>query len=373
MRVGVIRGDIPGPIFLADLESTSQANFPTEPEGQTRYISRPTSVTVGAMMAASIPASIAGGGAVVFPANIILANQTLKLRNAPAAAYSTFLVPIGAYANMTALLAAVNSVLAGSPYVAVERSPGSNIFAIQTTAKGTGTYIQVDSVAGGSTFNTPSALAVGGANKTVPTPAAFILTTLPVGGPLNVTAATVRGSLGTGLTDAQVDAAADAIAPQFIETDVAIKSFLVGDIAKARSASFNPDPNRIPAIVSGPAVTVTEDDGTTLFSIANTLPTLSNAQFGVPAPGAVTLTGTGLASFGVPNAEDLLTKVKFILPSVSTGFVTLSQYAITATAGGKVSETQIVIPASLVPAGVGVGTQVQVQYTSLVSNVFTLV
>ena len=78
MRVGVIRGDIPSPIFLADLESTSQTNFPTEPEGQTRYISRPTSVTVGAMMSANIPASLASG-AIVFPLAINLGvNDALK-------------------------------------------------------------------------------------------------------------------------------------------------------------------------------------------------------------------------------------------------------------------------------------------------------
>ena len=41
MYVGVIRGDLPGPLFLADLEQTSQTNFPTEPFGQTQYISRP--------------------------------------------------------------------------------------------------------------------------------------------------------------------------------------------------------------------------------------------------------------------------------------------------------------------------------------------
>jgi len=371
MRVGVIRGDIPSPIFLADLESTSQANFPTEPEGQTRYLSRPTAITVGAMMAASIPASLQSAP-LVFPLAINLGvNDALKLRDSAAGAYTTFTIPAAVYANMTALVAALNALFVTANFTAIAGSPVR--LWLQTKTKGTGTYLQVDSVAGGSTANTPLGLAVGGASKTVPTPAAFILATLPVGGPLNVSSANVKLQLGDGLTPAQVDAAADAIAPQFIETDVAVKSFLVGDIAKARSASFNPDPNRIPAIVSGPAVTVVEDDGSTLFSIANTLPTLLNAQFGVPVPGAVTLTGTGLASFGVPNAEDLLTKVKFILPSVTTGFVTLNQYTITATAGGKVSDTQIIIPAALVPAGVGVGTKVQVQYTSLVSNVFTLV
>ena len=365
MRVGVIRGDIPGPIFLADLESTSQANFPTEPEGQTRYLSRPTAVTVGAMMSASIPASLVSTGAITFPLVINALNHTLRIRET--GAYAVLTIANNTYANITTLVAAVNAAIGTLPIKAIAFS--STKIAFQTTAdKGAGTTLQIDSVGNGSTFNTPAVLGVGGQSKTVPTAAAFITTTLPVGGPLNVSAATIRTSLGGGLTDAQVKAAADAIAPLFVETDVAIKSFLVGDIAKARSASYNPDPNRLPAIVSGPAVTVVEDDGSTLFSVAHTVPTLTNAQFNVPAPGAVTLTGTGLAGFGLPNAEDRLTKVKFLLPVP----VTVDQYFIT-NAGGTCKSTSIVIPAALVPAGVKAGVKVQVQYTSLVSNQFTLV
>jgi hypothetical protein len=366
MRVGVIRGDIPGPIFLADLEPTSQTNFPTEPEGQTRYISRPTAVTVGAMMSASIPASRLSG-AIAFPVAINLGvNDALKLRDSGAGAYTTFTIPAAAYASMAALVTAINSVLVASNFVAVGIS--ATTLALQTKTKGEGTYIQIDSVGGGSTANTPLALGAGGGSFTVPAPAAFIAATLPVGGPLNVSAATVKGSLGAGLTVAQVAEAADAIAPQFIETDTAIKCFLVGNLHDLRSASFNPDPNRFPPIVSGPAVTVVQDDGVSLFGLVATAPTLTNAQFGVPAPGAVTLTGTGLAGAGTPNSEVVATKVKFMLPVP----VTLDQYFIV-DAGGTVSATSIVIPAALVPAGVAAGTKVQVQYTSLVSNQFTLV
>jgi hypothetical protein len=60
--------------------------------------------------------------------------------------------------------------------------------------------------------------------------------------------------------------------------------------------------------------------------------------------------------------------VKFFLPVP----VTVDQYFIVA-AGGTVSKTSIVLPAAVVPAGVAAGIKVQVQYTSLVSNQFTLV
>lgn len=364
MRVGVIRGDVPGPIFLADLEPTSQTNFPTEPEGQSRYISRPTALTVGAMMSASIPASLVSTGAITFPLVINNANHTLKIRKLLTDAYTSVVVANAAYANITDLVAAVNTALAATDFVAVAFS--STKLALQTKTKGEGVRIQIDSAAGGSTFNTPAVLGAGGQNKTVPSPAAFITATLPVGGPLNVSAATIRTSLGGGLTDAQVKIAADAIAPQFVETDTAIKSFLVGDLSALLSASWNPDPNRIPAIVSGAAIEVVEDDGSTAFSVTG--PTILNAQFNVPGAGDVTITGTGLASAGAPNAEVEATKVKFYTDKPES----LQQYFIV-DASGTVTETSIVIPASLVPAGVKAGTEVQVQYTSLVSAKFALV
>jgi hypothetical protein len=60
MRVGIIRGDMSGPVFLADLEVVSQQNPPTEPKGQQRYLSRPDLTQVGAALTANIPASRKG-------------------------------------------------------------------------------------------------------------------------------------------------------------------------------------------------------------------------------------------------------------------------------------------------------------------------
>lgn len=364
MRIGVVRGDIPGSIFLADLEPSSQLNFPTEPVGQTRYISRPTSVTVGAMLSASIPASLVSTADIVFPVTINAGNQTLKVRAAATDAFTTVLVPTGVYSNVSALVGAVQVALKGTAFEAVVFS--ATKLALHSKAKGTGARIEVGTLAGGSTFNTPANLALLGANFTVPAASAFIAATFPVGGPLDVRSSTIRTQLGAGLTDAMVNTAADSIAPKFVETDVAIKSFQVGDIAKLLSASYNPDPNRLPAIANGAAIVVVQDDGFTAFT--SSVPVVTNAQMNVPVPGALTITGTGLASVGTPNAELVATKVKFLLPVP----VTVGQSYIVA-AGGTVSASSIVIPASKVPAGVGVGTQVQVQYTSLVSNIFTIV
>lgn len=364
MRVGVIRGDVPSPVFLADLEPTSQVNFPTEPEGQSRYISRPTADSVEAMMVASIPASIVSTMAITFPLDITNANHTLKIRELTTDAYTSVGVANANYANIDSLVVAVNKALAAAKFVAVAFS--ATKLGLQTKTKGTGTRVQIDSEMGGSTFNAPAELDTDGQNKTVPAPASFITATLPVGGPLDVSASTVRTSLGGGLTDVQVKAAADAIALQFIETDTLIKSVLVGDLHGLLSASWNPDPNRIPVIDSGAAITVVEDDGSTLFVVTG--PTISNAQFNVPGAGDVTITGTGLASAGAPNAEVEATKVKFYTDKPES----LQQHFIVG-ASGTVTSTSIVIPASLVPASVAAGTQVQVQYTTLVSTKFALV
>lgn len=257
MRVGIIRGDLTGPLFMADLEPTSQTNFPTEPAGQTRYVSRPDATVIAAYLAAE-----------------------------------------GLVASATGLITA----------------------------------------------------------------------TLPVGGPLDVSSATITGVAGLGgATAAQVTALADLIAPKFVDSEAAIKSFQVGNLASYRSANFNPDPNRLPAITDGAAIAVVADDGSTPF--AAPLPTISGAASATPNAGDVTITGTGLGS-----SEWNATKVKFT--DVSTGHVTVLDQAViaaTLTGGtqGSVAATSIVVPASLIPT-IAAGDTVQVLYTSRASNRFTI-
>jgi hypothetical protein len=321
-------------------------------------------------MAVYAPASVGSTANITFPLVINGGNQTLKIKGAAADPFTSVLIPTGSYANITLLLAAINTVLPAA-FVAVPlgTSPSLRV-ALQTTTKGAGLRIQYDTTGGGSTANTPLALAAGGALFLVPSAAAVITATVPVGGPVDVSPATIRTQLGSGLTAAQWTALQDGLAPSLIESDVAIKSFQVGYIRALRGASFNPDPNRVPPILSGPAIAVVQADGVTPFVNATVpLPNITNAQYNVPGPGQVTITGVGLAGQGSPNSEVVATVVKFFTTpdarSVQQAFITA--------AGGVVSATSIVIPASKVPAGIGVGSRVQVQYTSLASNIFTLV
>jgi len=368
MRVAVIRGDLPGPVFLSDMEAVSQFNPPTEPVGQQKYVSRPTSASFGAVMAANAPASVGSTANIVFPLLINAGNQTLKIKGAAADPFTSVLIPAATYANMTGLLAAINSVLPSAfTAVPLASSPALRL-ALQTTGKGAGLRIQYDSTGGGSTANTPLALAAGGALFLVPAASAVITATVPVGGPVDVSPATIATQLGSGLTAAQSLALTNALAPLFVETDVAIKCFQVGELQDLRNAAFNPDPNRIPAIVSGAAVSVVQDDGTTPFTAP--LPLITAAVWNTPV-GGLTITGVGLAGPGALNSEVVETVVKILTAPDARS---IPQAIITAAAGGKVSATSIVIPASKIPAGlgIGVGTKVQVRYTSLASNQFAL-
>lgn len=371
MRVGIIRGDLPNPLFMADLEPTSQTNFPTEPFGQTRYVSRPNLTTVGTALSqigatqkgtvnltAGLPIVVNGG------------NQTLRARVAPGPSpYVVVTVATASYATVALLLAAVNAAIltAGLAATAVLDSTG-NFLILKSNTLGPGSFVQTDTVGNGSTFNNVVGFGAGGANFTVPSAASVITATLPVGGPLDVSTATLATLLGGGTTAAQQTAVADSIAPQFIDTDVAIKSFVKGTLKGFLSASFTPDPSRIPTISTGAAITVVTNDGTTLFT--SPLPTISGAVHNVPNAGDLTITGVGMGT-----SEQDLTFVQISNP-VTLQTVTLTQQRIRLTVSGgttgSVSATSIVIPASLL-AGLGLvaGNKVQVRYTSLASNLFT--
>lgn len=153
MRVAVIRGDLPGPLFIADLESTSQEN-PSLESGQTRYLARPNVTKIAAYLAAQSLAASAS---------------------------------------------------------------------------------------------------------------ALVLATVPVGGPVDVSSATIKGVAGLGAaTDAQVTAIQDLLAPKFVETTAANGSWTHGNLKRLRDASFTPDPNRFS---TGAAIAVVEDDGSTLYTV----------------------------------------------------------------------------------------------------------
>ena len=247
MRVGVIRGDLPGSLFLADLETVSETDFPIEPVGQTRYVSRPN-----------------------------------------ATAIASYLASQGLAASATTLIS----------------------------------------------------------------------TTVPVGGPVDVSSATIKGVAGlSGASNAQVAALQDLLAPKFLETDVVIESFQVGELSKLLSSHFTPDSTRLPALATGPAIAVVMDDGVTPFTAP--LPTISSA---VNGGGNLTISGTALGNSELYDA----TRVRAYNTALGVSH-TATQRAIVH-AGGSVGASSVVVPQSLLP-GVAAGWSVQLEFTTLVSNV----
>lgn len=91
----------------------------------------------------------------------------------------------------------------------------------------------------------------------------LILATVPVGGPVDVSSATIKGVAGLGAaTVTQVTAIQDILAPRLVETTVARASWLSGNLKGFRNASFTPDPARFS---TGAAIVVVQDDGVSLY------------------------------------------------------------------------------------------------------------
>ena len=367
MRVGIIRGDLPGPLFLADLEPSQQTNYPVDPMGQTRYVGRPDLTHVGAALAPAY-AAIRGTGDITFPLVVGVLNDTLLLKTDPAAlAFTTVSLTNAGYADLTALLVEVNAALALAGVEAEAVAYGTVRMTLRSTAQGPGAYLENDTVVNGSIANTDLGLPDGLA-WTVPDAAATIAALLPVGGPLDVSPATVQGLVSPLLSRTEQTAIQDAIAPKFVETDVVVKSFEIGNLAGYLSASYVPDPHRMPAMTAGPAITVVQDDGTTLFTAP--LPRISGAVHNTPNAGDITITGVGLA-----HTERDLTVVEVLDPVTGQKYVlnqALIRQTLTGGTQGVVTPTSIVIPKSLIGGAAGLGaaagSHVMVRYTSLANT-----
>lgn len=386
MYVGVIRGDMPGPIFIADVEPLSQTNFPTEPFGQSVYVARPSATQLtdylGGLDAnyantpyqgsGGVPAGIEGSATPTFPVVITGANNVLAFKNLSAASFTNVTVASGTYSTMTALLTALNAAMSptGLGSATTDVATGS-LVVIQSSIPGVGSFIQVGSGSINATLNLAN-----NQTFTMPAATAIIAALLPVGGPLNVSAATVLTNLGASPA---AQGAVGIIAPHFTETTAVIQSFQLGVIAKFLEATYTPDPTRLPALALGAAITVVADDGHTLFTAP--LPIIASAVHNVPNPGDITITGTDLGNVEFPNSTTVFVKGVSAGGGLQPPSIRLGQHVIVNTLSGGtqgvVSATSIVIPASLLAVQNGqggttalgvAGSTVEVLYTSLANG-----
>ena len=190
---------------------------------------------------------------------------------------------------------------------------------------------------------------------------ALITATVPVGGPVDVSSTTIKAVSGlSGATNTQVTALQDLLAPKFVETDVAKKSFLFGNLHGFLSSSFNPDSRRWPVPSNGAAIAVVADDGVTPFAVAT--PTITTADKDTPSSGALRITGTGLAGYGTYETTVIL---------VGAGARRVTEAQMLA-GGGSVTDTQIDIPAALVPGIAVTTTSARVQTNDMLSSLVVL-
>lgn len=374
MRLAVIRDDLPGPILLTDLEQVSGRNVPVDAPGQVRYISLPTAEAVETALADSTTGvgATLRGSALTFNVTINSGNKVLRLKTAAADAFVNYTIAEAAYTTIATLLAAVNNAIEASGVVAFNIG---NALVLEAPTKGVDSYLQTDTIANGGTANTILGFA-NGAIRTMPAASAYLTAAGIPDGPLDVSQAALEAVGATtnsnalepyyDAEDPRATVVADAIAPIFAETDVALDSFLVGTIAGYHSANFNPD-SRNPAVDAGAAIDVVENDGSTAFETAHTLPNITTADLNTPTSGDLTITGVGM---GRENGGGTL-GYGVVVKLTGAVSIRLEQKEIIE-GGGSVSETTIFIPAALVPGATTVTTSAQVMVRQRVSDIVAL-
>lgn len=370
MRLAVIRADLPAPIFLADLEQVSRRNDPVDAPGQERYISVPTAAQIAAALgnaSTGVGATITASAA---PTSLTIGagNKVLRLKTASSASFVAYTIAEATYASTDALITAINTALSGS---GIHAFRAGLVVVLESQTHGVDSYLELDTVGNGSTANTNLNMTNGA--RTMPSAATYLAASGIPGGPITVSQAVLE-AVGTGTNsralepfydagDSRALVVANTVAPIFAETDVALDSFLVGMLSELRSSNYDPDRRRS-SVPAGAAIDVVEDDGSTAFETANTLPTIASAAL---SGGIVTITGTGLGNENGRGTQGNGAIVKF----TGVGAVRLEQRAIIQ-AGGRVLPTQIVVPAALIPGVAVTTTSVRVQVRQRLSNTVAL-
>jgi len=260
MRVGVVRTDLGNGIYFADLRSDVQRPQTSSAPGQARTVRRPTDAELTDALNAYALLSLRGTDT---NANVDTSvNDTLRIGQG--GVYVAIAVTSGAATPKTTILADLNAAFTANNLNFVASIVGTNQIQIDTVVpnSGPGAVLDIDTIANGSTLNTPLGFA-DGFTATGLTVAALQVAAYPTPTTIDVSQATLGAlSTWTNLTVAQKfdlwTAIADAIAPELVETGDALRSFAIGAIAKARAATFQPT-----GLPAGIGVAVVENDGVT--------------------------------------------------------------------------------------------------------------
>ena len=200
-----------------------------------------------------------------------VANGTkLNVRTSATGVFVQVTVTSNAALPKTTIVTELNAAFVAGGIGLTARISGTNQLTIDTTAMGPDAYVEISAA-------TPSAAALhtvvglAAAATSGLSLAAWRTAVYPTATTIDVSSATILAlSTFTLLTTADqtalVDAVADLIAPEIIETGAALLSFAFGIMSKAAAATFQPGGARI-GLAAGPALAILQDDGVTPFTL----------------------------------------------------------------------------------------------------------
>jgi hypothetical protein len=266
--MGIVRTDI-APIYLSDVENSSQRDFSSQPKGQSRYFKKPSDASLLAVLNVVAFLTIQGSNT---SANINTSGTSngtiLKVRTKSSNSFTTITVTSGAAVTKTQIVTDLNNgfITAGLPLTA--RIAATNKITIDNATKGPSAYIELSST--GAALHTLVGLTADSGTSGLSV-AALKAAVYPTATTIDVSSVTVTAlsTFSKMLTSNQttlVAAIADAVAPKLVETGSVLLSFALGIISKLNNAAFQPGGSRI-GLPAGVAVAVLKDDGSTVFSL----------------------------------------------------------------------------------------------------------
>ncbi len=275
MRAGIIRSDLGKGVYVSDIDSRSQYPYASVVGGQSRTLRRPADSEILDLVKANpLPVAITGLNTSTAVDSRLATGLSVKA--SAGGTYST--IPIGptAAAQKTYIAAQLNSGFASAGLPLSASVVGVNQIRITTSRTGEDAYVAIQGSGGNSgSLNFVLGMAAGAfAGPAQATLAAALLASVYTGqrfdvgsGAISAAGYTVNtgapvnyGLLGTGGFSGFQSQVADLVAPQFVAGGDVLLSVAEGVISKLRDPNFYYDG------VTGAALYVTGDDGTTPFS-----------------------------------------------------------------------------------------------------------
>lgn len=372
MYLVVIRSDLRNPLFLSDIEPVSQTNPTTEsPKGQARYVSRPNR--------ANIQKYLNDQGL-----NELLKSTGWTVGSGWTGTYNSFAHTSGTTALSNSLAGVATQVYSLTVTI-TGRTAGTVTVTFGGGTTGAISATTTTSITASTTGNlviTPTNDFDGTVALSLKVDAAAALITATVPGysgglvvpTVDISATAIKTIIGlSGVSNAQVETIQNMLGYHLVETDIVKKSVLAGCIHGYLSTEFNPDSRgdlNHPPATKGQAVQVVQDVNhlsttTSLFTVSTPIIT------GLTLSGSLTIAGSagGLIGYGLYETTVIIT---------GYGARRITQDQILA-AGGTVTSTSIVVPASLIAATATVPTVpttgktwVRVQVNDMLSNLYAL-